>query len=139
MNRKTKVAVGVFFLAWLGLLAFFWILDRVDDALAFALLSVVVEPTAIAVMSFSVGKNESTKYKVIAIVLSGLMLMLLPSLTFDLLNTLTFHHLNAPSIVLLGWGMLISLVFVLIGTLVTYIRNRKNINDEANAEQTTKQ
>ncbi len=84
-----------------------------------------------ALLSYNVGKKETTSIRIITVIFSGIMFMLLPYLTFDLLNTLTFHHANYPEPLVALMGAAVSIVFIAAGML----RNRKLNSNKINTDE----
>lgn len=135
MKRKTKLLLGVYLALWIAVIAFFWLMFRSDDALFFSLVMTTVTPVMTAILSYNVGKNEGIALKAATVVFSGIMFMLQPFLTFDLLNSLTFHHANYPEPLVAGMGAIISLIFVIIGAIRTKKLNSTKINTGVNTDQ----
>ena len=137
---KSKKSLLAYLIVWALLLLYFWVGIKSDDALFFSMLMITVLPIMTAILSFNVGKKDTTAIKIATVIGCGIMYMLMPFLTFDLLNTLTFHHANYPEPLVAGMGAIISLLFVLIGMLVTYLHNCNNSGEsQENQEQNQNQ
>ena len=127
--KSLKYAIA-YLIVWTLLLVYFWVGIREDDALFFSMLMITVLPIMTAILSYNVGKKDTTAIKIATVAASGVMFMLMPFLTFDLLNTLTFHHVNYPEPIVALMGAVISLVFVIIGSLRARKLNSTKINTE---------
>ena len=130
MKKKTKILLGIYLAVWLAVIAFFWMVFRSDDALFFSLVMTTVTPIMTAILSYNAGRNEGVAIKAGTVVFTGIMFMLQPFLTFDLLNSLTFHHANYPEPLVALMGAVISAVFIMIGSL----RARKLNSTKTNTE-----
>lgn len=125
---KSKKFLFAYLIIWVLLLIYFWVGIKSDDALFFSMLMITALPIMTALLSYNVGKNDTAIVKVATVVGSGVMFMLLPFLTFDLLNTLTFHHANYPEPLVAGMGAVVSLIFVAAGIIRSRKLNNNNIN-----------
>lgn len=125
---KSKKFLFAYLIIWVLLLIYFWVGIKSDDALFFSMLMITALPIMTALLSYNVGKNDTAIVKVATVVGSGIMFMLLPFLTFDLLNTLTFHRANYPEPLVAGMGAVVSLIFVAAGIIRSRKLNNNNIN-----------
>lgn len=110
-------------------LIWFWASSDDLDGLAFCFIYFfILLPVATILVSFFIGKNNIFgKGKWIAAVVFGILYMLAEYTTISTANNLAFHKVNVPDFSMILSGFVMSLVGILSGMAVRYLKEKKKI------------
>lgn len=127
----TKLNLTLFYLLIFTVsLLVFWCFVGPTDGIGFAwIFQIVVLPAATLAVSLLFGKHGYWgNWKWLSILVFGLTNMLLDYLTFQLKNTIVSDRVNMPNPAWLLVGVAASAVGLLIGTLIRWRVQKRNLN-----------
>lgn len=109
-----KSFIAYFLVFAISLAAFWFFLNGIDAGGYAILFFYIINPIAIAIVSFAASKATDTRKALLFSVLLGLLYMLLGYFTFDLLNIITYGRLLFPPIIMWFAGFIIAFAGLLL-------------------------
>lgn len=132
VKSKTKLSklilIVSYLVIWAVSIAAFWFFTAESDAMAYGLIFIwIVNPVAIFLLSFIVGKNDYWgRLKWICSIIFGILFSLVPYTTYDMANMIAFDKpIPIPEFSMIPVGAIISVLGLLLGIAVEHIKVKK--------------